>query len=43
MENKPHLDFWQLGDMSFGYSGIQFGSALQNANVRPLFETLAPR
>ena len=26
--------------MSFGYVGIQFGFALQNANVSRIFETL---
>lgn len=37
---KPRLDFWQLWNMSFGYVGIQFGFALQNANVSRIFETL---
>jgi maltose/moltooligosaccharide transporter len=40
MRNKPHLSFWQLWNMSFGYMGIQFGFALQNANVSRIFETL---
>jgi maltose/moltooligosaccharide transporter len=40
MKNKPHLSFWQLWNMSFGYLGIQFGFALQNANVSRIFETL---
>ncbi|HVZ66586.1 MAG TPA: MFS transporter [Lacunisphaera sp.] len=37
---KPRLSFWQLWNMSFGYVGIQFGFALQNANVSRIFETL---
>ncbi len=40
MRTKPHLSFWQLWNMSFGYLGIQFGFALQNANVSRIFETL---
>ncbi len=40
MKPKPRLDFWQLWNMSFGYVGIQFGFALQNANVSRIFETL---
>jgi maltose/moltooligosaccharide transporter len=40
MRQKPHLSFWQLWNMSFGYLGIQFGFALQNANVSRIFETL---
>ncbi len=38
--NKPHLSFWQIWNMSFGFLGIQFGFALQNANVSRIFETL---
>ena len=37
---KPRLSFWQLWNMSFGYVGIQFGFALQNANVSRIFEKL---
>ncbi len=40
MKPKPILNFWQLWNMSFGYLGIQFGFALQNANVSRIFETL---
>jgi len=40
MKLKPTLNFWQLWNMSFGYLGIQFGFALQNANVSRIFETL---
>jgi maltose/moltooligosaccharide transporter len=37
---KPGLSFWQVWNMSFGFLGIQFGFALQNANVSRIFETL---
>lgn len=37
---KPRLSFWQVWNMSFGFLGIQFGFALQNANVSRIFETL---
>ncbi|MFZ5947926.1 MAG: MFS transporter [Stygiobacter sp.] len=37
---KVRLSFWQIWNMSFGFLGIQFGFALQNANVSRIFETL---
>ncbi len=37
---KPRLNFWQIWNMSFGFLGIQFGFALQNANVSRIFQTL---
>lgn len=37
---KPKLSFWQLWNMSFGFFGIQFGFALQNANTSRIFSTL---
>ena len=37
---RPRLSFWQIWNMSFGFFGIQFGFALQNANVSRIFETL---
>ncbi len=37
---KPRLTFWQLWNMSFGFFGIQFGFALQNANTSRIFSTL---
>ncbi len=40
MQTKPRLSFWQIWNMSFGFLGIQFGFALQNANVSRIFETL---
>jgi maltose/moltooligosaccharide transporter len=39
-KQKPTLSFWQIWNMSFGFLGIQFGFALQNANVSRIFETL---
>jgi maltose/moltooligosaccharide transporter len=38
--SKPRLSFWQIWNMSFGFLGIQFGFALQNANTSRIFETL---
>jgi maltose/moltooligosaccharide transporter len=43
MKQKAQLNFWQLWNMSFGYVGIQFGFALQNANVSRIFETLGAK
>ncbi len=40
---KPRLTFWNIWNMSFGFLGIQFGFALQNANVSRIFETLGAR
>ncbi len=40
MAKKPHLNFWQIWNMSVGFFGIQFGFALQNANVSRIFQTL---
>jgi maltose/moltooligosaccharide transporter len=40
MKNKPPLSFWQIWNMCFGFLGIQFGFALQNANVSRIFQTL---
>ena len=37
---KPRLSLAQLFNMSFGFFGIQFGFALQNANVSRIFQTL---
>ncbi|QDH71429.1 SLC45 family MFS transporter [Lysobacter alkalisoli] len=37
---KPALTFWQIWNMCFGFLGIQFGFALQNANVSRIFQTL---
>lgn len=40
MTKKPQLNFWQIWNMCFGFLGIQFGFALQNANVSRIFQTL---
>ncbi len=37
---KPRMTFTQILNMSFGFFGIQFGFALQNANVSRIFQTL---
>jgi len=37
---KHRLTFKQIVNMSFGFFGIQFGFALQNANVSRIFQTL---
>jgi len=40
MRDKPTLSFWQIWNMCFGFLGIQFGFALQNANTSRIFQTL---
>jgi len=40
MTSKPTMSFWQIWNMCFGFLGIQFGFALQNANVSRIFQTL---
>ncbi len=40
---KRHLSFWEIWNMSFGFLGIQFGFALQNANASRIFETLGAK
>src|SRR5579859_90139 len=37
---KPLLSFLQIWNMCFGFLGLQFGFALQNANVSRIFQTL---
>lgn len=32
---KPKLNFWQIFNIRFGISGIQFGFAPQNGNAFP--------
>jgi len=39
MAKKPRLSFWQIWNMSFGFLGIQFGFALQNANASRILQT----
>jgi maltose/moltooligosaccharide transporter len=38
--NKPRLSFWQIGNMSFGFLGIQFGWGLQLANMSAIYSYL---
>jgi maltose/moltooligosaccharide transporter len=37
---RPRLSFWQIWNMSFGFLGIQFGWALQMANMSAIYEYL---
>ncbi len=37
---KPQLSFWQIWNVSFGFLGVQFGFALQNANVSRILSDL---
>src|SRR4029434_7821081 len=37
---RPHLSFWQIWNMSFGFLGIQFGWALQMANISAIYQYL---
>ena len=37
---RPTLTFWQIWNMCFGFLGLQFGFALQNANISRIFQTL---
>ncbi|MEZ4908437.1 MAG: MFS transporter [Saprospiraceae bacterium] len=39
MNKKPKLSFWQIWNLSFGFLGIQFGFALQNANASRILQT----
>ena len=40
LRHRPTLSFWQIWNMCFGFLGIQFGFALQNANASRIFQTL---
>ncbi|MBA6290202.1 MFS transporter [Colwellia sp. MB3u-4] len=37
---KPRLNFWQIWNVSFGFLGVQFGFALQNANASRILSDL---
>ena len=37
MAQKPTYGFWQIWNMCFGFLGVQFGLALQNANGSRIF------
>jgi maltose/moltooligosaccharide transporter len=41
--HKPRLSFWQIWNMSFGFLGIQFGWALQMANMSAIYEYLGAK
>jgi maltose/moltooligosaccharide transporter len=43
MTEKPRLSFWQIWNMSFGFLGIQFGWALQMANMSSIYSFLGAR
>ncbi len=40
---KPKLSFWSIWNMSFGFLGIQFGWALQMANMGAIYEYLGAK
>jgi maltose/moltooligosaccharide transporter len=40
MKSKPRLSFWQIWNLSFGFLGVQFGFALQNANASRILSSL---
>jgi maltose/moltooligosaccharide transporter len=40
MKSKPKLSFWQIWNLSFGFLGVQFGFALQNANASRILSNL---
>lgn len=40
MNKKPRLSFWQIWNLSFGFMGVQFGFALQNANASRILSYL---
>ena len=37
---KPHLPYWKLFNLSFGFFGVQIAYALQSANISRIFRTL---
>jgi maltose/moltooligosaccharide transporter len=43
MQRKPHLSFWQIWNMSFGFLGIQFGWGLQLANMSGIYTYLGAK
>ncbi len=36
---RKQMSFWDIWNMSFGFLGIQFGFALQNANASRILQT----
>jgi len=43
LKSKPNLTLLQIFNMSIGFLGIQFGFALQNANISRIFQTLGAK
>ncbi len=39
-KQQPPLSFWQIWNVSFGFLGVQFGFALQNANASRILQDL---
>lgn len=37
---KPHLSFWQIVNMNFGFFGIQFSFGLQQSSMSPIYSYL---
>jgi len=40
---KPHLSFWQIVNMNFGFFGIQFSFGLQQSSMSPIYSYLGDR
>ena len=40
IQTKPHVNFWQIWNMCFGFFGIQFGWSLQMNNMSAIYEYL---
>jgi len=38
--HKPHLTFWQIVNMNFGFFGIQFSFGLQQSSMSPIYNYL---
>ncbi len=36
---KPHLSFWQIWNLSFGFMGVQIGYSLQNSNTSTILQS----
>lgn len=39
-QKKPHLSFWQIWNISFGFLGVQIGYSLQNANTSRILSAI---
>jgi len=40
MAKKPHLSFWSIWNMSFGFMGVQIGYSLQSGNTSRILSAL---